>query len=560
MKKVIVANDFPNDIENIHPNAWHEVCLLFEQRSTDKLDFTLDQIKLYLNKIKELYPNSNNFKFAIEYKIRTNFIIDKEENIELIKINNYLYANYKNSLYISKHNTSIMFPFKELLISRRRLQVIANRIKNATITINNEKTPLSNFEKFMLAYEYVTNYVYNKGGDYHHLVNSNWVTVIGKDKIICTGYSSLLRALCDLIFPNEEVKVFEQKLSVYPKGSKERKERHSNNIAFIKDDKYNIDGLYYVDSCWDCLNDKSSIKPLSYCCIPLQDLLHSKVYDFVFDNGLTNTYLLSSDEYVNNLNKSRNPSVEYNVTRLFPPYKNIDDISYYWLKRFNDYNLVANKDLNIFEKEYLHNYGFIKFKQYKIQYNDILKKYSKIKLPYFFSKTCGLYSEFEILEKSNDANKIREAIIKIGEFCLNNPQEIELISSSAKQCDIKKTSLINIICNTLAYKDEMQETTRIRKEKRKELDELKKANVNTFLSHLNTLADSKPIPIEAYLNSFMIIGKTHKYENNELKNYVKQRTLSSINRFKQNFDTTKCSCSLGKTVYRTIQRKTTRIN
>mgnify|MGYP003293647335 CR=1 FL=1 len=83
--------------------------------------------------------------------------------------------------------------------------------------MTNNDEPLSPFEKFMIAYEYVTNYVYNEDGDMWHRTTSHWVPVLEGDKIVCVGYASLLQALCDRIFSPEEVKVFTQSLNIYDK-------------------------------------------------------------------------------------------------------------------------------------------------------------------------------------------------------------------------------------------------------------------------------------------------------------------------------------------------------
>lgn len=559
MKKIISSNDFYTQIKTLSPTLWSDVYIKFEQNNLTALDYSLEEVQEYNNVIKSLYPNSTNIKFIIDYNVRTNFLFDKDEQKELIKINNYLLTNSSNPLYISRNNTSILFTLKDLIFSTRKLKNVANSIANATITINNQKQQLSNFEKFMLAYEYVSNYKYNKGGDYHYLVNSNWVTTIGKDKIICRGYSSMLKALCDLIFTNNEVKVFEQTLTIYPKDNKDKKERHSNNIVLIKDDKYNIDGMYYADACWDCLIDEKENKAFTFCCVPMQDLLHHKLYNFIFDNGLSNIYFLNSEEYTNNLNKSRNTSIDYNITRLFPPYKNIDEFNNYWIQKYKDYNI---ENLTFFTQEkndYLHNFGFEKFKEYKTALKDTLTKYSSIKLPFFFSQCHCLHEEFEKLEKSNDLEKTKETIIKIGEFCLNNPKEIEKILLSARECNIQKTSLPNIIYNFLAYKDETQETNRIKKEKRKLMEINKQENIDNFLNHLYSLCDCKPIPLEAYINSYIAIAKINRIESQQLKAYVRKRTLLSIKSFKENFDTQNCTSSLSKAIYKTVQKETAKM-
>ena len=71
------------------------------------------------------------------------------------------------------------YGFRQTLKSNRKLEDVANKIKNASY----KGQALSPFEKYMLAYEYVTNFVYNEGGDIYHnetspLMNPNGAYVV----------------------------------------------------------------------------------------------------------------------------------------------------------------------------------------------------------------------------------------------------------------------------------------------------------------------------------------------------------------------------------------------
>ena len=55
-------------------------------------------------------------------------------------------------------------------------------------------------------------------------------------------------------------------------------------MIFIKDSKYDINGLFYLDPCWDSIETKDEIKAYSYCCVPLKDVLNHKLFDFYFRN------------------------------------------------------------------------------------------------------------------------------------------------------------------------------------------------------------------------------------------------------------------------------------
>ncbi len=83
--------------------------------------------------------------------------------------------------------------------------------------------------------------------------------ILNSDKIVCTGYSEYLKAVVNEI-NDPNLKIFSNLLSAkrYEDG-KVHPGPHQNNIAYIKDDKYKIDGFYYLDPTWDSAMKANSL-------------------------------------------------------------------------------------------------------------------------------------------------------------------------------------------------------------------------------------------------------------------------------------------------------------
>ena len=71
---------------------------------------------------------------------------------------------------------------------------------------------------------------------------------------------------------------------------------HANNLVIIKDEKYNIDGLFYCDACWD--SKKNDQKWCLHCCIPIQDVLYLDSFKLKFQGNITDLYLKQFKEYI----------------------------------------------------------------------------------------------------------------------------------------------------------------------------------------------------------------------------------------------------------------------
>lgn len=516
---IVINEEFDNLdywLAILNTNANKEtVCFEFDQNhSTNYLNLSL--LKKYIEIIKREKPKTT-FTFQALYIMNTQYLLDLDPNQikELKKIDTYLRHNFKTQLFINaKYEYNLdKYPFTQTLNSSLKLEEIANKIKNTKSLINGYEEDLSNYEKLMLIYDYVSNYVYNEGGDKKHLTTSHWIPVINGNKIVCGGYSSLLKAISDRVFDKDKVKVLTQSLLVHH-SINNTDIGHSNNIVFLKDDKYNYDGLIYMDACWDSLNQDNPNKFQAYIGIPLCDLVYFKFYDMKFE-GLLDIYLRQTPEYKYPKGHSQLEVLDQFLTLSF------DENAQYYINKFN--NHVHYKRYN--ESK------FYAFKYYYTQ-NEYNNTFNKIK---------SLTDNKELFIDDTNESQINYYIEKIKEkTILKMPinEDIENLHNYINQNNLNhnnKNSLTKIIANEILNINWQI----MRNEYKKEKGKIRRRNLFTFQKNINHLAN-KPIPIEAIFNSYKIIAQNKGYKDKEIIEFAIKQTNNAIIKFRNNFDYSNC--------------------
>ena len=124
-----------------------------------------------------------------------------------------------------------------------------------------KKNGYSPLEALLHAYLLTAKFKYNdENEEFDDLSISRSVYgILNSDKIVCHGYSQYLKAIVNEI-DDPNLKVFANSLASknYDKG-KVDSGFHSNNIAYIRDNKYKIDGFYYLDPTWDYAMKENSL-------------------------------------------------------------------------------------------------------------------------------------------------------------------------------------------------------------------------------------------------------------------------------------------------------------
>lgn len=168
-------------------------------------------------------------------------------------------------------------------MARNRIEKLKQRLQDFTYEENGQQVKLSPYEKFLIVYKAVANNEYNMSQNYDDDRMRNWIGALSSDKIICSGFSSLLKCICNRVFTLEELKCYNQSVVFYDNDGKFVMS-HANNMVMINDPKYNLDGLYYADACADCkAQQRGNQTAFDYCLIPIQQAVELKDMQLTFD-------------------------------------------------------------------------------------------------------------------------------------------------------------------------------------------------------------------------------------------------------------------------------------
>lgn len=524
------------------------------------IDFDIDLIIRYINKINETFPDRN-MKYKINYQMSEKYIVDTDKCRELEKIDNYLRENYDIELLVSGNKESFGYGFRKTLSANRKLDSIAEKIKKIT----NNGEPLSNFEKFMVVYEYVTQYVYNEGGDVLHNETSHWVPVIEGDKIVCGGYASLLEALCSRVFDAEEVKVMKQSCEIYENETNKYKAGHANNIVYIKDEKYGVDGIFYCDPCWDSKDERMVDKPQAFCCIPIKDMLNYRDKNILFRKGITHLCLRQNHDYSDRLSEIKRDRF-YNLN-------NEDEIESFLL------GFMETEQADFCKKKFqgIHNYKISEFKE-KIQEDDyaivkeieerienkikkLFKKYSKVemlwKLSNEFIKNYNLQEHInKVCDETIDIKEIEDSMKVIAKALKD--EKIKKHIAKVKEEGLYVISLYEFAKLNMKYEAVYAYRQKLEEDNKKLYKKFKSENARVIMENINQLTESS-IPLEAFINSYKIIGKMKGLKNEELKKYVENRIQKGIERTAKSFDIENCKSCFATTSLGNFKKKSKQI-
>lgn len=110
---------------------------------------------------------------------------------------------------------------------------------------------LSPIEQLMYVYDWVRDRVYKmEDKTDEKAVSRDLSSALLSGKIVCLGYSNIFNIVAKKLGFNAEVFYLENKMN--------EKHGHSRNIVYVKDDKYDIDGVYLFDTTWDSKKDGNS--------------------------------------------------------------------------------------------------------------------------------------------------------------------------------------------------------------------------------------------------------------------------------------------------------------
>ena len=275
------------DREDFTKEEVEEILKKMTQRDMERCRIVIDRNTAlkgqeFFEKLCSLLPGIDVMIKVDDVEYDANFTdsqVFTREQMNTLFENNAVIEKYGAKLYISAYNYSDdplkrenRIPFTKIIQANARMNNWVDKINKARV---NGK-PLSPFEKYLYAYQVVTQFKYT--GD--QIFEARDISRILSSKyIVCAGYSSILSELCRRI----GIVCKRQFIHVYNTGNPELDApnvlNHEECIVCLKDQKYGIDGFFITDPTLDSYD--SAIEEgtsITHALIGLDE--HDKLYNF----------------------------------------------------------------------------------------------------------------------------------------------------------------------------------------------------------------------------------------------------------------------------------------
>ena len=272
-------------------NSWNYYLDNFDNilEKTDKILFNCseDEVLEYLNKYEIL-------KDKIIVINECYYLSDTNKILELgKKFNGY---NIRINLVGNRDSVSINTAIKTIKLIKKQ----SNEIK---------KLKLSPLESMMITYDIVRDRVYKEAEESNKVSLSRDLSdVLFNDNIVCAGYSQIFTSILSEL-GYDVYNVFLNEKSNEP--------GHERNAVYVKDTKYNVEGLYYFDTTWDSKskeNDNSFLNRYLFFAKTRDEIEEiEKKYNI-------NYKYMGSERYSKNIIKDlekyikENDNINYNIT------------------------------------------------------------------------------------------------------------------------------------------------------------------------------------------------------------------------------------------------------
>lgn len=213
----------------------------------DTFDSSIDTFNMYLNEKRNLTELIS--EISIEATPEMVEYIKRNPSVKSysLTLNEYYSINNEDLESIDEYFTTL--DNLKVYIDGNQEKIGIVEYKNTVNAINEivakvKKYNLSPLEQVMYAYDLVRDRIYvheDKNEDYS--VSRDLSSVLSGDKIVCVGFANIL----DKVLQNLGIK--SEMVYLLNRGTTTG---HVRNAIYIKDDKYDIEAMYYLDPTWDC--------------------------------------------------------------------------------------------------------------------------------------------------------------------------------------------------------------------------------------------------------------------------------------------------------------------
>ncbi len=181
-------------------------------------------------------------------------IFNEQESMVLQSNFAKLKENHFSALFVEGNdvNSYTGYTLEETVVASRKISEWANSINSATVY----GRPLSPLEKFLFAYNLVTEFSYSQGSEDNvdsRMDSRNLVKILTGDKIVCVGYASMLAELCKQInIPCLVQFAIDSTGESFAASAV----NHANCKVYIEDPYYGYYGMINADPSKDAMQDQ----------------------------------------------------------------------------------------------------------------------------------------------------------------------------------------------------------------------------------------------------------------------------------------------------------------
>ena len=223
--------EFQETTEDVYQEQLNEIKYISEH--FDNLLDSVEFIKLCFDELDNIEFIKNN-PIILTKKIVLSGLMDITDWDKLIKLMNE-YEDIIDKVYVSLTGNTNYVSLLDCYKTMNAVKKQADEIK---------KLNLSLMETIMYIYDQVRSRVYTfENEDESYFKSRDLSQVIFGDKIVCSGYANIFYALLRYIGIDNYI--------VYLSERGNPNKGHARNVIYVKDDKYDIDGVYYFDSTWN---------------------------------------------------------------------------------------------------------------------------------------------------------------------------------------------------------------------------------------------------------------------------------------------------------------------
>ena len=260
--KICIDNDytlsnFLEDTDELEKGLTSEIsiCLNYDY---EPLDGTIEDLIKYKNDPEKLINNIEWVRIAFsntdvkEYIYSHPYLLTKKIilpcNLTVVdyrKASELLeeYAPIKDHIYVLMDNNDNYVKLEDAYNTILKIRTIAE---------DTLKLGMSPMEEIMYVYDQVRKRIYKQETEEEdNKISRDLTEVLNNDTIVCLGYANIFSAILNYLQINNKV---------VDLSRKDGYNGHSRNVAYIKDTKYDIDGVYYFDPTFDSQKENNTNK------------------------------------------------------------------------------------------------------------------------------------------------------------------------------------------------------------------------------------------------------------------------------------------------------------